>query len=130
MPEQELSIREREQALFVEGQEGNQNGPPVKPFPVYLQETPANPVASEVKVLLWIVGIVVFLLLCAALWRTQRPSRVRRPATATKTALGTVTPHIHMQGDGGTESIRRSAQGFVPEAGVASGSGDDRPSES
>lgn len=87
MPEQELSIREREQELFVEPQENPTAEPPVKPFPIYLRETPANPMSSEVKVILWIVGIAVVLLFCVALWRTQRPSRLRRAPAARKAAV-------------------------------------------
>src|SRR5271157_1663231 len=84
MPEQELSIREREQELFVEPQDTPAAEPPVKPFPIYLRETPAHPMSTEVKVILWIVGI--------ALWRTQRPSRLRRASSATKAAVMDVAP--------------------------------------
>ena len=87
MPEQELSIREREQELFVDPQETPTGEPPVKPFPIYLRETPAKPMSPAVKVILWIVGIAVLLLLGAALWRTQRPSRLRRAPGATKAAV-------------------------------------------
>ena len=87
MPEQELSIREREQELFVEPQETPTEKPPVKPFPIYLRETPANPMSSAVKVILWIVGIAVLLLFCVALWRTQRPSRLPRAPAARKAAV-------------------------------------------
>jgi hypothetical protein len=83
MPEQELSIKEREQELFVEPQEASPAKPPVKPFPIYLQETPAHPMSTEVKVILWVVGIAVLLLFVAALWRTQRSARPH-PASGTK----------------------------------------------
>lgn len=82
MPEQELSIKEREQELYDEPHEALPVKPPVKPFPIYLRETPAVPMSSGVKATLWIVGIVVLLLLIAALWRTQRPSRIRRGSAA------------------------------------------------
>ena len=98
MPEQELSIREREQELFVDPQEALTKGPPVKPFPVYLRETPASPMSSGVKVILWIVGIVVLLVFCAALLRTQRPSRLGRTSTATKTAVLKGAPRIPTHG--------------------------------
>ncbi len=87
MPEQELSIREREQELFVEPQEAPAAEPPVKPFPVYLRETPGNPLSTGVRVILWIVGIAVLLLFGAALLRTQRPTRLRRTSSATKAAV-------------------------------------------
>ena len=72
--------------------------PPVKPFPIYLRETPAVPMSSGVKATLWIVGIVVLLLLIAALWRTQRPSRLRRAPGATKAALMNVAPLLPSHG--------------------------------
>ena len=115
MPEQELSIWEREQELFVEPQETPTAEPPVKPFPIYLRETPANPMSSEVKVILWIVGIAVVLLFCVALWRTQRPSRLRRTSAATKAAV---------------LNAAQLAQGFGAEPGVISGGAADRASES
>jgi hypothetical protein len=87
MPAQELSIRDREQELFVEPQDTLAAGPPVKPFPVYLRETPGNPLSTGVRVILWIVGIAVLLLFGAALLRTQRPTRLRRTSSATKAAV-------------------------------------------
>ena len=47
MPEQELSIKEREQELYDEPQEISSDGPPVKPFPIYLKETPAVPMSRR-----------------------------------------------------------------------------------
>ena len=70
MPEQERSIKDREQQLFFEPDEGPAT--PLKPFPVYLQETPPVPMSPAVKALLWVVGILVALLFFAALWRAQR----------------------------------------------------------
>ena len=84
MPEQELSIKEREQELYDEPHEAQPVKPPVKPFPIYLRETPAVPLSSGVKATLWIVGILVLLLLLVALWRTQRPSRTRRSSAAAR----------------------------------------------
>ena len=98
MPEQELSIREREQELFVDPQETPTGESPVKPFSIYLWETPAKPMSPAVKVILWIVGIAVLLLLGAALWRTQRPSRPRRAPGATKAALMNVAPLLPSHG--------------------------------
>jgi hypothetical protein len=78
MHEQELSIKEREQELFVEPQESQSAPPSVKPFAIYLRETPAEPISSQVKAILWAVGVTVLILLALALWRAQRSSR-RRP---------------------------------------------------
>ncbi|MGC8640669.1 MAG: hypothetical protein ACP5XB_12415 [Isosphaeraceae bacterium] len=85
MPEQERSIKDREQELFFEPVEGPAK--PLKPFPVYLQETPPVPISPAVKVILWAVGILVALLFLAALWRAQRShARPQTKSTATRTA--------------------------------------------
>jgi hypothetical protein len=90
MPEQELSIKEREKELFVEPQEPPPPKPEVKPFAVYLQETPADPMPSQAKAILWTVGAIVLILLALAIWRSQRSTRPRpkpRPAEPEATAL-------------------------------------------
>ena len=130
MSEQELSIREREQELFVEPRETPVAVPPVKPFPIYLRETPANPMSSEVTVILWIVGIAVLLLFCVALWRTQRPSRLRRTSGATKAAVMDVAPLLPTHGRHWEGEPAQLAQGFGAEPGVISGGAADRASDS
>jgi hypothetical protein len=106
MSEQELSIRDREQELFVELPVAPSATPPVKPFPIYLRETPASPTSSEVKVILWIVGIAVLLLFGVALWRTQRSSLHRpRRGPVSKAAALTVAPPFSPQA--------QIAQGFL-----------------
>jgi hypothetical protein len=75
MPEQERSIKDREEQLFFEPDDPATAKPPPKPFPAYLRETPPNPMSPAIKTLLWIVGIVVLLLFLAALWRAHRPAR-------------------------------------------------------
>ncbi len=130
MPEQELSIWEREQELFVEPQETPTAEPPVKPFPIYLRETPANPMSSEVKVILWIVGIAVVLLFCVALWRTQRPSRLRRTSAATKAAVLNVAPLLPTHGRRWKRDTAQLAQGFGAKPGTISGGAADQASES
>jgi Family of unknown function (DUF6479) len=82
MPEQELSIKEREQQLFVESSEDQLQGP-VRPFAEYLRETPAAPLSIEVRVLLWVIGVVVVILFAGAIWKASRSSAARpkpRPA--------------------------------------------------
>jgi hypothetical protein len=116
MPEQELSIREREQELFADPQETPTAEPPVKPFPIYLRETPANPMSSEVKVILWIVGIAVLLLFCVALWRTtQRPSRLRRGLeTGTQLVIdSSCVPVSASHSDGVRSLIRRADRSLL-----------------
>jgi hypothetical protein len=93
MPEQELSIKEREKELFVEPQEPPPPKPQVKPFAVYLQETPADPLSSPAKAILWTIGVIVLLLLALAIWRSQRPSRPRpKPRAAEPAATALADP--------------------------------------
>jgi hypothetical protein len=93
MPEQELSIKERENELFVEPREGPAPTASAKPFAVYLQETPANPLATEVKAILWVVGLVVLLLFAVAIWRSQRSPRSRpKPKSSRAAATAMVSP--------------------------------------
>ena len=82
MSEQEISIKAREHELYVQPvSEADEK--PVKPFEVYLRETPAEPLSSMTKAILAIVSIIVGLLFLGALWRatTHHP-----PAVRTKTA--------------------------------------------
>jgi hypothetical protein len=90
MSEQEISIKAREHELYVQP-EPDTNLKPVKPFAVYLRETPAEPFSPTTKAILWIVGIFVGLLFLGALWRvsTRRApvSRTRVARPAAKTAM-------------------------------------------
>ncbi len=112
MPEQELSIRDREQELFVEPQASPTAEPPAKPFPVYLRETPGNPLSTGVRVILWTVGIAVLLLFGFALWRTQRPTRLRRTSSATKAAVLDAAPLLPKQPE--TVRARTGSVGTIP----------------
>lgn len=88
MPEQERSIKDRGKELFVPERDQESDRPPVKPFAVYLRETPAAPMSAGVRALLWVVSVVVLLLLVAALWRIQRsPRRRPRPQPTSAAAL-------------------------------------------
>jgi hypothetical protein len=98
MPEQELSIKEREEELFVEPAEALPPKPPLKPFLRYLQETPAKPMSTEAKVILWVVGIAVLLLFVAALWRTHRSARPRPRSGTPKTAA--IRPALRVDSKG------------------------------
>src|SRR5271157_5942529 len=130
MPEQELSIREREQELFVEPQDTPAAEPPVKPFPIYLRETPAIPMSTGVKVILWIVGIAVLLLFVAALWRAQRPTRLRRTSSATKAAVMDAAPLLPTHGRRWEGQPAQLAQGLGAEPAVSSGGAADWASDS
>jgi hypothetical protein len=67
MSEQEISMKAREHELYVPN--SDTNAKPVKPFAVYLRETPAEPLSPTTKAILWTVGTVVALLFLAACWR-------------------------------------------------------------
>jgi hypothetical protein len=69
LPEQEHSIKARAHELYVEPTRPAPPTKSVKPFLVYLRETPAEPLSSNVKTVLWIVAVIVALLFLAALWR-------------------------------------------------------------
>jgi hypothetical protein len=89
IPEQEASIKSRAHELFVKP-EADEGTRATKPFLVYLRETPAFPMSSTVKAMLWFAGIIVGLLFLAAVWklslrygpRQQSP----RAAPATRSA--------------------------------------------
>ena len=88
MSEQDISIKAREHELYVPALP---DGPPVKPFPVYLRETPGEPLSPLTKLVLAMAGIVVAVLFVAAVWRATHP-RAAKPKTgaarpAAKTAL-------------------------------------------
>jgi hypothetical protein len=90
MSEQEISIKEREHELYVQPS-ADPNAKPVKPFEVYLRETPAEPLSPATKAILAVVGILVGLLFVAALWRATThhtpAARIRKIAPAVKTTL-------------------------------------------
>jgi hypothetical protein len=78
MSDQEISIKEREHELFVKPASATASRP-VKPFPVYLRETPAEPLSPTTKAILWIVAIIVAMLFLAALWKITHPRRTKPP---------------------------------------------------
>lgn len=77
MSEQDISIKEREHELYVPALP---DAAPVKPFPVYLRETPGEPLSPATKIVLSIAGIVVAMLFVAAIWRVTHP-RATKPKT-------------------------------------------------
>lgn len=72
--EQEHSIRERKRLLFEDDEPRAEAAPdvPRKSFVEYLQTTPAAPLSTAEKAILWGVGVVVVLLLLAALFLGTR----------------------------------------------------------
>jgi hypothetical protein len=78
--EQEQSIKVRSHEVFVDLPRSEPIPRSAKPFPVYLRETPAQPLSSGIKTMIWMVAVIVALLFLAALWRiTHRRATVRRP---------------------------------------------------
>jgi len=87
LPEQEHSIKARSHELFVEPSHAG-TGKPAKPFPVYLRETPADPMSAPTKILLWFAAIIVGILFLAAIWRVvTRNTLKQQPGATTKTSL-------------------------------------------
>lgn len=88
MSEQEISIKARESELYHQPLP-DEFSKAVKPFPVYLRETPAVPFSTTTKVILWTVGIVVVLLFLAALWRVSRGHLAKPPAKTSRPVAST-----------------------------------------
>lgn len=81
--EQEQSIKARKREIFEEEQVFG----PRRPFSAYLAETEATPLTAGQKAALWGVGVLVLLLLVAALLTMPAP-RSSHPTSAAKTAAG------------------------------------------
>ena len=80
--QQERSIKERKHHLFEEPQRVETGA--VKPFSVYLRDTPPAPMSTPVKAALWTVGVLAVLLLLAALLSGgRRPPRPKVGAQTT-----------------------------------------------
>ncbi len=79
--EQERSIKAREHELYVKPLSPD-DGQLRKPFPEYLRETPAEPLSTTTKTMLWIVAVLVAVVFLAAIWRVtmRRSGRARNPA--------------------------------------------------
>jgi hypothetical protein len=85
LPEQERSIKAREHELYFKPlpENGAQSR---KPFPAYLRETPAEPLSTATKTILWIIALLVVLVFLVAIGRviyrrSARPgTRAARPA--------------------------------------------------
>jgi hypothetical protein len=99
VPEQELSIKARAYELYLKPSNPTSTKL-VKPFPVYLRETPAVPFSTLTKVALWIVGIIVALLFLAALWRVLLGHGPRRQTRASRPTVRSAI--LHAPADGST----------------------------
>ncbi|QEH35654.1 hypothetical protein OJF2_42090 [Aquisphaera giovannonii] len=78
MPSQERSIKDRGAELYDDPPAAT-GQPATRPFADYLRETPADPISTGMRAFLWVAGVVVAILLLAALWRAQQPRAARRP---------------------------------------------------
>jgi hypothetical protein len=77
---QEQSIKARKHQLF-EDDEPLDAGPR-RSFRECLRETPAEPLSTPVKALLWTLGVIVVLLLVAALLTASHKKPKPKPVTA------------------------------------------------
>ena len=92
MPEQEHSIKVRSHELFVEAV------PPAeatKPFPVYLRETPAQPLSPFTKAVFWVLGIVVAGLFVAAVWRISHRPKAKAPTSRRSAKTAMIHPQVN-----------------------------------
>jgi hypothetical protein len=98
MSEQERSIQAREHELYVKPLP-EEPTKAVKPFPVYLRETPAEPLSPITQAILWMTGIVVLMLFLASLWKLTHPRGPKPQAESAKPVATTATvngpqPHL------------------------------------
>jgi hypothetical protein len=112
MSEQEISIKAREHELYVS--DADPNAKTVKPFAVYLRETPAEPLSLTTKAILWTVGTAVAVLFLAACWRAAMhhapASQVRKTRPAAKTAM-LLSPFVSPMPASTAQAVRGCASG-------------------
>jgi hypothetical protein len=87
--QQDQSIKARKHELFEEPQTADGAGA-LKPFSVYVRETPPAPMSKGMKATLWAIGVLVVLLFLAALFfggRRPRPHRAERARARTVAGL-------------------------------------------
>jgi hypothetical protein len=90
MSEQEYSIKARAQELFDEPPGSEAVPKATKPFPMYLRETPPQPLSPFTKTVFWIVGVIVAGLFLMALWRITHRHRSRPEARPSRTMTAMV----------------------------------------
>jgi hypothetical protein len=76
--QQDQSIKARKHELFEEPQTADTPTSVLKPFSVYVRDTPPAPMSKGMKATLWVLGALVVLLFLAALFfggRRPRPGR-------------------------------------------------------
>jgi hypothetical protein len=91
--EQERSIKAREHELYLKPTE---EGQARKPFLEYLRETPAEPLSTTTKTILWIVAVLVVVVFLAAIWRaaTRRSARPRNRAVPSAVQPAALADHL------------------------------------
>jgi hypothetical protein len=114
--EQERSIKAREHELYVKPTD---DGQVRKPFLDYLRETPAEPLSTTTKTILWIVAVLVVVVFLAALWRVNA-RRILRPRNRRATpAAHAVALADHLRVSLTTQAINASeSHGSTPASGV------------
>jgi hypothetical protein len=83
---QEQSIKARKHQLFDDDTSEFAVKGPRKPFEAFLKETPAEPLSGTAKAILWAAGMVVILLLVAALLKGLRGHPKAGPRPTGKSA--------------------------------------------
>jgi hypothetical protein len=99
LEDQESSIKSRANEVFSDADDLVT----VKSFNEYLQETPATPLAPEMKALLWVVALIVAMLFVGAILRVQRGGRRHR---AHRQTIRSIHPRVPQT----RESIRGSVE--------------------
>jgi hypothetical protein len=104
LSEQEISLKTRAHEVFAKAIPDD--GPPTKPFPFYLRETPAQPMSSTVKAALVFTAIIVGLLFLAAIWKFSVRHGPRRVAPVHPSRVDqAISPLAGVRADSGTARI-------------------------
>jgi hypothetical protein len=90
--DQDQSIKARKRLLYEEDDLPASPAvtPPVverKPFRAYLRETPAQPLSTGMKALVWGSAILVGLLFAASVWKAQQPRKKTQTRRPSRTAV-------------------------------------------
>jgi hypothetical protein len=101
---QEQSIKARKNELFEEEVPVFLNSS--RPFRDFLRETPAEPLSGAAKAMLWAAGVIVAVLLVAALDRSFHSSSKAGARPTKKAAQVVASPSIRLLGMIGTIPTR------------------------
>jgi hypothetical protein len=93
---QEQSIKARKNELFEEEAPVFLNSS--RPFRDFLRETPAEPLSGAAKAMLWVAGVIVAVLLVAALSKSFHSSSKAGPRPVKKVAQVAIAPPLRLLG--------------------------------